>query len=111
MDHAFIQKTFAQGGGIFRLKPVFVPRPFSQPGHRLKLHPDDYFALGTKRGAMKERWFASVIVAMNGEHAAPDEGMSYVVGVTGPNVSKDRSSSIFRIKRFKEIVVSTSWTA
>jgi len=80
MDTASIKKTFVQGDGIFRLKPVFVPRQFSQPGHRLKLHPDDYFALGTKRGAMKERWFASVIAANNGPDAAPDEGMSYVTG-------------------------------
>jgi hypothetical protein len=45
----------------------------------LRLHPDDYFAYGTKRGAIKERWFSSVIPAMNGDLAAPDEGMSYVL--------------------------------
>lgn len=73
-----IREAYHQGEGIVRLAPVFVPRRFSQPGYRLKLHPDDYFALGTKRGAIKERWFSSVIAAMNGEDAAPDEGMSYV---------------------------------
>lgn len=81
----FIRRTYEQGIGIFRLRPVFVPRRFSQPGHRLKLHPDDYFALGTKRGAIKERWFSSVIAAMNGEDAAPDEGMSYVTGFDEPD--------------------------
>ena len=33
--------------------------------------PDDYFALGTHRGAIKERWFSSVLCAMNGPAAAP----------------------------------------
>jgi hypothetical protein len=73
-----IQSTFDQGQGILRLAPVFVPRRFSQAGQRLRLHPDDYFALGTKRGSIKERWFSSVIPAMNGELAPWDEGMSYV---------------------------------
>ena len=68
--------------GILNLIPVFVPRRFGQPGRRLRLHPDDYFALGTARGAIKERWFSSVIRAANGPSAAPDEGMSYV-NVTG----------------------------
>lgn len=45
---------------------------------RLKLHPDDYYALGMKRGSIKERWFASTITATNGPLAAPDEGLSYV---------------------------------
>jgi len=78
-----IRETFDAGEGIFRLMPVFVPRRFSQPGHRLRLHPDDYFALGTERGAIKERWFSSVIPAMNGPLAAPDEGMSYVMPADG----------------------------
>ncbi len=77
-----IHDAFDQGRGILRLIPVFVPRRFSQPGRRLRLHPDDYFALGTARGAIKERWFASTIAAMNGPLAPPDEGMSYVVPTT-----------------------------
>ncbi len=80
-----IMDTFQKGKGIFRLAPVFVPRLFSEPGHRLKLHPDDYFALGTKRGAIKERWFSSVITANNGPLAAPDEGLSYVVPHDDPD--------------------------
>ncbi|MFA6714793.1 MAG: hypothetical protein WCS27_05415 [Victivallaceae bacterium] len=74
-----IRKTFEYGHGIFRLIPVFVPRRFGLPGHRLRLHPDDYFALGTARGAIKERWFSSVIPAMNGPLAPPDEGLSYIL--------------------------------
>jgi hypothetical protein len=73
-----IQATFENGQGILRLIPVFVPRRFSKAGRRLRLHPDDYYALGTKRGSIKERWFSSVIPAMNGELAPADEGMSYV---------------------------------
>ncbi len=75
---AAIRESFEKGGGVLRLIPVFVPRRFSKAGRRLRLHPDDYFALGTQRGAIKERWFSSVIPAMNGELAPPDEGMSYV---------------------------------
>jgi len=73
-----IRETFERGCGILRLAPVFVPRRFSQAGQRLRLHPDDYYALGTQRGSIKERWFSSVIAAMNGPLAPPDEGMSYV---------------------------------
>jgi len=64
--------------GILRLAPTWVPRSFLQPGRRLKLHPADYYALGTHRGGIDERWFASTTVAMN-EGAPPDEGLSYVV--------------------------------
>lgn len=73
-----IREEFARGEGIFRLIPNFVPRRFSQAGQRLRLHPDDYYALGMARGSIKERWFSSVIPAMNGELAAADEGLSYV---------------------------------
>jgi hypothetical protein len=79
-----IRETFEQGKGILQLMPVFVPRRFSAPGRRLRLHPDDYFALGTNRGAIKERWFASVINCMNGPLAAKDEGLSYVLPASGP---------------------------
>jgi mannose-6-phosphate isomerase class I len=75
---SLIEKTVGKNDGIFRLNPVFVPRPFGKAGRRLKLHPDDYYALGLERGSIKERWFASTIAAQNGPLAAPDEGMSYV---------------------------------
>lgn len=73
-----IKKVFERGEGILQLIPVFVPRRFSKAGRRLRLHPDDYYALGTQRGSIKERWFSSVIPAMNGNLAPEDEGMSYV---------------------------------
>ncbi len=73
-----IHETFEKNSGVLRLAPVFVPRRFSSAGKRLRLHPDDYYALGTARGSIKERWFSSVIPAMNGPAAPADEGMSYV---------------------------------
>ena len=66
------------GEGILRLAPCWVPRSFLVPGRRLKLHPDDYYALGAHRGGIDERWFASTTEAMN-ENREPDEGLSYVV--------------------------------
>lgn len=82
-DKTVIQRTFDAGKGIFQLIPVFVPRRFGRAGRRLRLHPDDYYALGTARGSIKERWFSSVIPAMNGPLAAPDEGMSYCMPAGG----------------------------
>lgn len=76
---SLISQTFEEGKGILRLVPVFVPRRFSKAGMRLRLHPDDYYAFGTIRGSIKERWFSSVIQCMNGPLAAADEGMSYVL--------------------------------
>ena len=77
-DEDTIRSVFAKGEGIFRLFPAFVPRRFGKAGHRLKLHPDDYFAFGMARGSITERWLASTIAAQNGELAKADEGMSYV---------------------------------
>jgi hypothetical protein len=74
-----IRQTFERGAGILRLLPTFVPRRFAKAGRRLRLHPDDYYALGTARGSIKERWFSSVIPCMNGPLAPPDEGLSYVL--------------------------------
>ena len=73
-----IKETLEQNGGIYRLTPIFVPRRFSKPGRRLRLHPDDQYALGIKRGALKERWFSSIINCKNGPDTLPDEGLSYV---------------------------------
>jgi len=81
---ASIRKTFKKGGGILRMVPVFVPRRFSQAGKRLRLHPNDYYAFGVKRGSIKERWFSSVTAAMNGPLAEPDEGLSYVAPSADP---------------------------
>ena len=77
-DSKSIRETFDKHGGVFRLMPAFVPRAFGAAGRRLRLHPDDYYALGLSRGTIKERWFCSTVAAMNGPLAPPDEGLSYV---------------------------------
>jgi hypothetical protein len=60
------------------MAPTWVPRSFLMPGARLKLAKQDLYALGTHRGGIDERWFASTTPAAN-EGAPPDEGLSYVV--------------------------------
>jgi hypothetical protein len=71
------------GAGIVRLAPNWVPRSFCVPGRRIKLHPDDYYALGAARGGIDERWFASTTPADNGPLTAPDEGLSWIVPKEG----------------------------
>ena len=73
-----MQAILEKNEGVLNLIPIFLPRRFGRAGHRLRLHPDDYYAFGTARGSIKERWFSSVICAMNGDGADPDEGLSYV---------------------------------
>jgi hypothetical protein len=77
-----------QGQGILRLAPTWVPRSFCVPGRRIKLHPNDYYALGGKRGGIDERWFSSTTHADNGPDTPPDEGLSYVVFEDGPTTQK-----------------------
>jgi hypothetical protein len=67
-----------KGEGIFRLTPTWVPRAFCRPGKRIKLHPDDYYCLGLKRGGIDERWLSSTTHADNGPDTPEDEGLSYV---------------------------------
>lgn len=73
-----IKSVLEAGDGIFRLAPTWVPRSFLMPGRRLKLAPQDLYALGAHRGGIDERWFSSTTPAAN-EGAPPDEGLSYVV--------------------------------
>ncbi len=75
----FVQKAFEQGKGILRLAPNWVPRSFCIPGRRIKLHPDDYYALGGIRGGIDERWFSSTTPADNGPLTGENEGLSEVV--------------------------------
>jgi hypothetical protein len=76
-EREFFAELLKRGEGVLRLAPAWVARPFNRPGGRLRLHPDDLFALGMKRGPIMERWFASVT------HAATEgnreyEGMSFI---------------------------------
>ena len=76
---AHFKRALEAGEGILRLAPTWVPRSFLMPGRRIKLAPQDLYALGAHRGGIDERWFASTTAAAN-EGAPPDEGLSYVVG-------------------------------
>jgi hypothetical protein len=75
---SWIRQALEAGEGMLRLAPTWVPRSFLMPGRRIKLAPQDVYALGAHRGGIDERWFASTTPAAN-EGAPPDEGLSYVV--------------------------------
>src|SRR5438477_9508819 len=75
---AHVRQALEQNDGMLRLAPTWVPRSFLMPGRRIKLAPQDVYALGAHRGGIDERWFASTTVAAN-EGAPADEGLSYVV--------------------------------
>lgn len=75
---AIVQRALDAGEGILRLTPTWVPRSFLQPGKRIKLAPTDWYALGTHRGGIDERWFASTTEAAN-DNRAWDEGLSWCV--------------------------------
>ena len=74
-----IKEVFEAGKGILQLTPTWVPRGFNEPGHRLRLHPDDYYAFGMDRGGICERWLGSITRALNGPKTGETEGMSYVL--------------------------------
>jgi hypothetical protein len=78
VNRSTVQDAIDAGSGILRLEPSWVPRTFMLPGRRLKLHPDDLYALGGHRGGINERWFSSTTNADNGPGTPPDEGLSYV---------------------------------
>jgi hypothetical protein len=75
---ALFKQIMSTSGGIFRLAPTWVPRSFLMPGKRIKLAPQDLYALGAERGGIDERWFSSTTPAANAG-APPDEGLSYIV--------------------------------
>jgi len=78
LDRKTVQQAIDAGAGVLRLEPSWVPRTFMIPGRRLKLHPDDVYALGGHRGGINERWFSSTTNADNGPGTPADEGLSYV---------------------------------
>ncbi len=76
-DRTFYKELLEKGDGVLQMTPTWVPRPFNRPGKRLRLHPDDIYAMGMKRGAIVERWFSS-ITKVETEGAVEHEGMSFV---------------------------------
>ena len=111
MSKETIRKVFNDGDGILQLTPTWVPRGFNEPGRRLRLHPDDYYALGMDRGGICERWLGSLAKALNGPKTGETEGMSYVL-VDRASKSKELfkdfvdfdtfSKSDFRVVKVKE---------
>jgi len=83
-------KALEQGKGVLRLAPNWVPRSFCVPGRRIKLHPDDYYAMGGERGGIDERWFASTTPADNGPLTFENEGLSFIVFEDNGKVEKVR---------------------
>jgi hypothetical protein len=77
-DAGFMNSALEAGEGVLRLAPTWVPRSFLMPGRRLKLAPQDYYAMGAHRGGIDERWLASTTEAAN-DNREPDEGLSYVL--------------------------------
>src|SRR3984893_8141421 len=77
-DATLVRQALEANEGLLRLAPTWVPRSFLMPGRRIKLAPQDVYALGGHRGGIDERWFASTTPAAN-ENREPDEGYSYVV--------------------------------
>lgn len=77
-DRLLFSEALNAGNGILRLEPCWVPRAFLMPGGRLRLHPDDLYALGAHRGGIDERWLSSTTRAANGPGTPEDEGLSYV---------------------------------
>ena len=77
METKKIKEILESGEGILSMAPNWVPRPFNRPGKRIRLHPDDYYAMGLKRGAIVERWFSSV-TKVETDGAGEFEGMSFV---------------------------------
>jgi len=101
-------KALEQGKGVLRLAPNWVPRSFCVPGRRIKLHPDDYYALGGERGGIDERWFSSTTPADNGPLTSKDEGLSFIVFEDGSKVQKVRL--LDAVAEFKsEIIGERLW--
>jgi len=83
MSQSKVSQVFEKGNGVLQLTPTWVPRGFNEPGKRLRLHPDDYFAFGMDRGGICERWLGSITRAMNGPKTGETEGMSFVLADAG----------------------------
>jgi len=84
---SLVIKAIEDGDGVLKLAPTWVPRDFLSPGGRLRLDPNDLYALGVERGGIDERWLASTTKADN-PGAPEDEGLSYIVIGKGANVKK-----------------------
>ncbi|MEI6101151.1 MAG: hypothetical protein WCP73_04860, partial [Eubacteriales bacterium] len=92
-DKSTFRKVLDKGDGILLMVPNWVPRPFFSPGKRIRLHPDDYYAMGMKSGAIVERWFSS-ITKVETDASIENLGLSFI------NVDDDPTRKIL----FKDLV-------
>lgn len=90
------KEILQKGEGIVSMVPNWVPRPFNRPGKRIRLHPDDYYAMGLARGAIVERWFSS-ITKVETEGAGKSEGLSFV------NVDGDLEHTVLFLEFVQEL--------
>lgn len=104
MSRNIIQRALEQGHGVMRLAPNWVPRSFCRPGRRLRLHPDDYFALGLERGGIDERWFSSTTPADNGPGTPENQGLSFIV----TNDGKEQARLIDVVSEFKGEIIGNA---
>lgn len=92
-DKSTYRKVLDKGDGVLLMVPNWVPRPFFSPGKRIRLHPDDYYAMGMKAGAIVERWFSS-ITKVETDSSIENLGLSFV------NVDNDPTRKIL----FKDLI-------
>lgn len=92
-EKSVYKKVLDKGDGVLQMVPNWVPRPFFSPGKRIRLHPDDYYAMGMKAGAIVERWFSS-ITKVETDSSIENLGMSFV------NVDSDPAKKIL----FKDLI-------
>jgi hypothetical protein len=92
-DKSAYKKILDKGDGVLSMVPNWVPRPFFSPGKRIRLHPDDYYAMGMKSGAIVERWFSS-ITKVETDESIENLGMSFV------NVDGDMDKKVL----FKDVI-------
>lgn len=78
-----IKEAFDQGAGILHMYPNFIPVKFGVSGHRLKIHPNDYYAYGMQAGTVMERWLCAVNGARTKNPLRPDQGFSYAITEDG----------------------------
>ncbi|MDQ0361467.1 hypothetical protein [Breznakia pachnodae] len=86
MNKTLIRKTFHDGDGILRMVPNFIPVKFGISGHRLKIHPNDYYKFGTDAGTIMERWLCAVNGTRSKNSKSPNQGCSYFITEDGQKI-------------------------
>lgn len=72
-----LRSILSKGDGILNLIPAWTTSASNKPGKRLRMHPDDLYAMGMERGAITERRLSSLVEVATPGHNE-HEGQSYV---------------------------------